>query len=893
MSAPRWSRALLRWLAPRGREDEILGDLEETHRARVRANGRALGGILSGLESLDLAFALLRHRRVGVGVSLLDFKLGLRMLARYPGLTALGGLAIAFAIFIGAGTFEFLSQVAYPKLPFEGGDRLVALELWNVREGGAERRAVFDYGVWRDELTAVEELGAFRSVRENLILGEGGAYLVTGAAMTASGFRLTGVEPVLGRTLGEEDERPGAPEVVVVGHELWRNLFGSDPDVVGRVVRLGSDPVTVVGVMPEGYAFPVAHQFWRSLRLEPETTAPGEGPPIRVFGRLTRDTSMEAARAEVTRIGGRLASGWPETHEHLRTFVQPYTRAMLGLPATFSDRFVSLAALSWNLPVVLFLVLVCGNVALLLFARAAAREGELVVRTALGASRRRIVGQLFAEALVLAVLGGALGLAMASYGLRWGYYVIETELWEGPLPFWFHPDLSIRTVVYILGLTMLGAVVAGVIPGLKATRGLAAQLREGTAGAGGFRFGGIWTAVIVAQIALTMACPMVALVVGLEGRGIQTFDMGIPAHEYLTAQVTVQPADPRGAEPDGATEPLEARVRATFGALEDRLAADARVAGVTFADHAPRIYAGWNQIEVDGPTAPPQDERGHRMASARVETDFFTTLGVEARLGRNFHPADAEEGSRVAIVNEAFVDYVMGGRNAIGVHFRYVSSERYRVSHEEPGPWHEIIGVVQDLGSMSGYSSAVIYHPVPDRTMNPAYAIIHVPGDAAGFTSRLREVAFEVDPALRIQDPLALDRMVDSTVEFYRFWVWSLVMVSAVAVLLSLGGIYSVMSFTVARRTREIGVRVALGAPRRRILIAVFRRPLIQLALGVVSGGLLAGLTMGLTERQPTLQDLAGFGAYVALMTGVCLLACVAPTRRALGVEPSEALRSE
>jgi hypothetical protein len=244
-------------------------------------------------------------------------------------------------------------------------------------------------------------------------------------------------------------------------------------------------------------------------------------------------------------------------------------------------------------------------------------------------------------------------------------------------------------------------------------------------------------------------------------------------------------------------------------------------------------------------------------------------------------------------VNEAFVDYVLGGRNAIGVHSRYVLSERFSASPDEPGPWYEIVGVVQDLGSMSGYSSAVIYHPVPDASLNPAYALIHVAGDVAAFTSRLREVAFDVDPTLRIQDPLTLDRMVDSTVAFYRFWVWSLIIASAVVVVLSLGGIFSVMSFTVARRTREIGLRVALGAPRRRIVLAVFRRPLTQLGMGIVLGGLVAGILLGLANRHTTLRDLAGFGAYIALMTGVCLLACIAPTRRAPGVEPSEALRSE
>lgn len=787
MSAPRWSRALLRWLAPDGREGEILGDLEEVHRAHVGRRGRLVGGLLSNLETLDMAFALLRRRNLGPGLSWLDFKLGLRMLVRYPGLTTLGGLAIAFAIFAGAGTFEFLGQVVHPKLPFEDGDRMVRIQLWNAQAGDDHDQVLFDYGVWQEELTTIEELGAFDSVVRNLVAG-GGAHLVTGAVMDAAGFRITGVEPLFGRTLLEEDEQPGSPLVVVLGYELWRTVFGSDPGVLGRVVDVGTETATVVGVMPEGFAFPLSHELWLPMRLDPGAAEPGEGPAIAVFGRLAPGSSLDDAQAELTRIEGRLGSAFPATHEHVRPFVKPYARAMLGLPASFS-----------------------------------------------------------------------------------------------------------RRALYTLLLTLLAALVAGVIPGLKATRALGTQLRDASAGGGGFRFGGLWTGVIVSQIALTVVFPVVAFAVALEGREIETFDLGIPAHEYLSAGIAVQAPELDDADPEEARSAFRTRSRSKFLELEEKLLSDSRVAGVTFAEVAPRMYNGWNQIEVDGPTAPPQDERGHRLGAVRVAADFFETLGVQPRAGRDFHPADAEPGSGVVIVNEAFIDYVLGGRDAVGVQFRYVASERNRSPDQEPGPWLRIVGVVQDLGSMSGYSGAVVYHAVPAGSMNPAYAIVHVRGgDAEGFGSQLRRIAFDVDPTLRIGTMLPLDRIIDSTVEFYRFWIYSLAMVSFVGVVLSLGGIYSVMAFTVARRTREIGVRVALGAPKPRIVLSVFRRPLFQVGLGLLIGSLVAGFLMGLAQLQePPFKDVAGFFAYIAFMAGVCLLACVSPTRRALAIEPSEAVRSE
>jgi len=909
VSAPRWARRLLARLAPEGRGEEVVGDLEEAHRRRVEQRGRPLAYLLTTLETLDMAFALLRDRGSGGSVSWLDFKLGLRMLVRYPGLTALGGLAIAFAIFVGAGTFEFLTQVAHPSLPFEDGERMVGIQVWNAAENDGHARVAFEYGVWSEELETIEEMGAFHSVVRNLIVGEGATHLVEGAVMDAAGFRITGVEPLLGRALVEDDERPGAPPVVVLGHGLWERVFDRDPEVVGRVVRIGTERATVVGVMPEGFTFPVVHELWLPLRLDPGALRPGEGPTLAIFGRLAPGASLDDARVEVERIGERLAAAHPDPWEHLRPQVKPYARAMLGLPGSLSDMVVSAVVMAWNLPLVLFLLLVCGNVALLMFARTAARESELTVRSALGAGRRRIVGQLFAEALVLAGVGAVVGLAFAEYGLRWGYFIVETEQLDGPLPFWFQPELSARTVIYALVLTVLGAVIAGVVPALKATRGLGARLRHASAGGGGFRFGGWWTAVIVSQIAITAAFPAVTLAVALEGREIATYDLGIPTDRYLTAQLSLQPAatEPPGSPggpggPGGpgapgspgnpSAERLAATVRATFADLEQRLLADPRVGGVTFAERAPRMYTGWHQIEVDGATAPPQDERGHRMGSVDVEVDFFRTLGIDPLAGRDFTAADAGEGARVAIVNEAFLDYVLGGRSALGVRFRYLASESNR-DQEEPGPWHEIVGVVQDLGPMSGYSHAVIYHPVPPGSLHPVYALLYVRGTpATEFGARLRAIAFDVDPTLRIDNVQTLAQVDESTVEFYRFWVFALMLGSAVGLVLSLGGIYAVTSFSVARRTREIGVRVALGASDVRVVSAVLRRPLRQLALGILMGSVLLVVLFN-QLAVPSLRDVAIFVGYIAVVTVVCLLACIVPTRRALSVQPSEALRAE
>jgi hypothetical protein len=499
---------------PPEHEEEVVGDLEEVHRARLERHRPAVAAALTALDTLDVAGALLRERWRARGrrqqrpggwdaarVSRLDFVLGFRMLVKYPGLTLVGGFAFAFAIWVAAGAFEFAGQVLHPRLPLPDGERVVALESWDAAAGRPERRVLHDFATWRTELRSVEELGAYRLAQRNLATADGESLPVEAAEISASAFRVARARPLLGRALAESDERPDAPLVAVIGYDVWQDRFGGDPNVVGRVVQLGRTPATVVGVMPAGYAFPVAQSLWVPLRVPPLEYPRGAGPGLELFGRLAPGVTLAEAQAELTTLGRRAAADFPSTHRYLRPRVVPYATSVA--PITTSELF--LARTSYGFFIML-VVLICGNVALLLFARAATREGELAIRNALGASRGRIVAQLFAEALVLGGVAAAAALGAAGVGVR--LLVGAFEMNSGQrLPFWYHADLSPRTVLYATGLTVLGAAIAGVLPGLKVTRGLQARLRQAAAGAGGLTFGGVWTAVIVAQIAVTLAFP--------------------------------------------------------------------------------------------------------------------------------------------------------------------------------------------------------------------------------------------------------------------------------------------------------------------------------------------------------------------------------------------------
>ena len=832
----------------------------------------------------------------------MDLKLGGRMLMKYPGLTIVGGLAMAFAICVGAVIFEVVSLVVFPSLPLPQGDRLVQIRYWDIAANDPEPRMLHDFNVWRTTLQSVTDLGAWRDLERNLIVTEGDPHAVQVAQISAAAFRVADATPLMGRVLREADAHPAAPAVAVIGYDIWRTRFDSDPAVLGRSVQLGTEHVAVVGVMREGFAFPVAHDVWTPLRVVNDAHAPRSGPAISVFGRLAPGTTLDAAQTELTTIGQRLASEQPAAYAPLRVHVMPYTD-LGGNPAD-NDEMGIFASLYFS--VVMLMALICSNIALLLFARAATRESEIAMRTALGASRGRIVAQLFAEALVLGAVAAVVGLVAAHLALEnWGVSFLEANY--GRLPFWFDVSLSPATIVFALGLTMLGSGIAGVIPALKVTRGIGSRLKQATAGAGGLQFGGIWTVVIVVQVAVTMAFPAIVYQEQWQLRRIETFDAGFAAVEYLGARIELDrpPAD----ENTDARREAKAGIFATR--LEDlrrRVAAQPGVAAVTFVDRLPRD--GWPpfyRIELaedaarQEPVAPGEPNAPLRIAAvARIDPSYFDALDTDVLAGRPFTPADLAPGTNVAIVDQSFVDQVLQGRNPVGQQLRF--NYRARDPARAPGPWMEIVGVVKELGMGTPHDpsrAAGLYLPSRAEQLNPVYMMVHLRTDPLTFVPTLREIAVAVDPTLRLSEVQRVDQVTDDDIWIVSLFVRVTLVMTAVALVLSLSGIYAVLSFIVARRTREIGVRVALGADRWRVIGAIFRRPLLQVGFGVVAGIALLVLLASVETEMPgltgevTVWQLVMLGIYGLVMLGVCLLACIVPTRRALRVEPTIALRMD
>lgn len=835
----------------------------------ILARGRSLfRAFRHGLSLKDLRF------------SALDLRLAGRMFVKHPALTVIATIAVSFAIAVGTVGFEVARQVLWPTIPLPDGNAIVALRNWNVADNEPVPASRRDYELWRDGLSTIKDLSAIEVEERSIAIGAGPGQPETVANVTASTFALTRVPALMGRTLLETDERGDAGDVVVVGYDFWKNKLGGTTDVVGRVIRISGTPVTIVGVMPRGYGFPQRNAVWRVLHLERiQQTSPRLSY---VVGRLAAGHPREEAAVQAATIGVRAATMFPETHKNVRAQV-------VSLPDAVSywDDDLPFMLASMNVFLVLLAALLCGNVAMLLFARAVSRERELLVRAALGAGRGRLIMQLFAEALLLCGVGAVIGFMVARYVLAATWTMIDLK---GPLPFWIDTSLSTTTVLYAVGLTFFAAAIAGFVPAFKVTSGDAGgRLRAASSGGGGLQFGGVWTVVIVAQIAFMTVLPVPLIGVG-KGATLET-PAGFAAESFLTATLAIDRLD--GIAELGDTVPAvrAARLEARFNALAERLRQEPGVQDVTYASQMPLKRLQWSVIEAEG--MPPNKGNDHCLPNycagiVTVDPRFFDVVGAPVLSGRALTATDAEQKTRAVLVNEFFVSRVLHGRNPIGRRIRLASS-----SDRNDYPWYEIVGVVPNLGVSNNegdWGRASVYEARLPRETGALRVAIHVRGDPQRFATRLRELAQATDPALRVIDPQPLSRQGDSS---DPFWFTMLVSLTSVTLMLSLAGVYAVTAFAVAKRTREIGVRVALGAQPLHVLTLTFRRPLVQMALGIGVGSILA---LGIANNDLSdvhLDDFGNSAVYALLTIGCCAAACIVPTRRALRIQPTEALRDE
>src|SRR5262245_50159578 len=561
-------------------------------------------------------------------VSWLDWKLGARLLVKYPALTIIGGLSLAGAIAIGAVGIEVADELLYKRLPFDEGGRVVRLETQDTAASRVEPRVLHDFAIWRRSLKTVVELGAARVSERNVLTGEGRIESLSVAEITASAFPLTRVPPLLGRPLQPTDETQTAESVVVLGYDVWQRQFLHDPAIIGRVVTVGRTARTVVGVMPPRFGFPRNHQLWVPLPIQ--DAAPREGPAVQVFGRLADGATWKDAAAELDVVSSRLAADQPATHAQLHTRVRAFAGRTPGDPLRFED-------LAVHAIVLLLLGAVSANVATLIFARTAMREPEMVVRHALGASRARVIAQIVTEGLVLTLAAAVLGLIVAQTTVRYAWMRASQIIGEDGLPFWVDLKLEPATIAYALLLAVVAAVLISLLPALKATRASVQRGLQGITSTGGtMRFGGIWSFIVGAQVAFTLL--FVPAAVGIFTNTLQNRSRpaAFPAEHYLTFRLSMDNealAGEHGVPDDGQ---ISARRALAYEALAARLRQEPGVTDVTLGDRLPTMSPRLVALEMEKDGAPPARLHGNfegGFAMAAVAAGYHDAFGARIVAG--------------------------------------------------------------------------------------------------------------------------------------------------------------------------------------------------------------------------------------------------------------------
>ena len=805
-----------------------------------------------------------------------DVRYGIRSLLRTPGFTLAAVLALALGTGANAAIFSVVNAVLLRPLPYAEPDR-IAQFVWRTRDGDRVALRGAQYLHFRDNMKLVDGLAAWRGPTGfNLAAGDSAEY-VKAMPVSKEFFQVFGVRPEYGDVFGEEHDRAGGPDVVVLSHGLWTRLFGANPAVVGSVVSLGDRSHTVLGVLPRAFqSMPPADLF---IPLKPSTSGAGGGQNYRIAGRLNRGVTIEQATAEASSVhlsmiaqfqGSRLDANGRPTDTY--AFV-PFQNSM-----TQGARPALLLMLG---AVAMLLLIACANTANLLLARASGRGREMAVRAALGANRARIIRQLLTESVLLFTAGGAAGVCLA-------YWAIPALLSLTPAGYTVYQDVRIDATVLgtMLAVSIVTGLLFGLAPAVSLSRyDLVEAFKDDGTRSTGRRSGWLRRVLVVAEVAL---CMLLLLGAGLL---IQTFariraiDPGFDPHGLLTARMSLQ-GERYGTSTD---------LNRFFDQALERIR---RIPGVQSASvvNCVPIERGLN-MNVDVLDGPEHFDGMATLTDWRYAgLDYFKTMGISIVSGRGFAEGDRAGAPPVAVVNEAFARHFFKNTNPIGHHI---------------GMWKtdesiEVVGVAKDLregGSLTGPPLAIMYVPVTQANMRwvqashtyfPMSWVVRSSNTGPETVRQIREAVRTVDPRQPFSSFVTMDEIKSTSMAYQTFQMTLLTGLAGIGLVLAFAGIYGLISYTVAQRTRELGIRIALGASRGRILRAVLREGTVLATTGVMIG-IAAGIVFTRTLQNyvygVSTLDPVTFASVGVLLIAVAAVASVVPAIRAVRLNPTTALR--
>jgi len=803
-----------------------------------------------------------------------DLRFGLRMMRKNPGFSFIAILTLALGIGANTAIFSVVNAVLLRPYPYKDQGRLVWLWETRLPEILGHNPAPANFLDWQKQNTVFERLEAI-NVRDFNLIGGANPERVRGMLITHGFFSMLGVRPQVGRDFFADEDRPGHSNVAILSHELWQRRFGGDPNILNQSIKLDDQQFTVIGVMPPSRGLRIRDtEIWTPIAFTAAQVQNRRGDVLNVIGRLKPEVTLEQARSEMRVIADRLANQYPDTN----------ARWSVRIGSLMEDAVSEIRpSLLLLLGAVAFVLLIaCANVANLLLARAAARQKEIAVRTALGASRWRIVRQMLTESLLLSLAGGILGLTLASWGLKMMMAMADI-FWPRVMDL----SLDVRILAFTTAVTLLTGLSFGLVPALQASKpSLNEMLKDaGRGSTEGGRRRLVRNALVVVEVAIALVLLVGAGLLMRSFIGLQKVDPGFDPKNVLTVSISL----PEKKYPE------KDQQAAFYSRLIERVSALPGVQATGAASVVPFSNAHWGGVFGRGLRI--EGRAGDQVAAGTsyysVSLNYFRAMGIPLLRGRLFTELDTKGALRVAIINSTMVKRYFPNEDPIGKRIQLTS-----LFSNDPEVYREIVGIVGDVKS-NGLGHETLpqtYEPYAQEPLPFMTLVARTAGDPTGLNEAIRKEVLQLDKEQPIFLSRTLDSLIATSTGHQRFSMMLFGVFAAAAIALASIGLYGVMSYAVAQRTHEVGIRMALGAQRRDVLGLILRQGLRLTLSGVVIGliaawaatRLLINLLYGVSAT-----DLPTFAGVSLLLIGVALLACYIPAQRATKVDPMIALRSE
>ena len=805
-----------------------------------------------------------------------DVKYAARLLAKDPGFTAVAVLALALGIGMNTTVFTFVNAVLIRGLPFQDSHQLLHVDLRNTSSSNEFPASWPEFEEWRSRTKTFSGLAGFRSSSMNITETSRPPERASGALVTPNLFGLLRQQPHLGRDFNEQDGQKNAAPVLIIGHSLWKNRYGSDPNIVGQSIKVNEVACTIIGVMPEGMRFPQNNDMWRPL-IPDAAMEKRDNRGVRIVGRLAPGVTRAQAQVEMSGLAKQLQSQYPLTNKDVDAQVLTFNERFNGGPI----RIVFLSLLG---AVGFVLLIACANVANLLLARSARRAREVAIRFALGASRARVIRQLLIESTLLAFIGGTLGLLLSYAGVR----AFDAAVTDSGKPYWIVFSMDLTVFGYMALICLATGIIFGMAPALQVSKTNVNEiLKEGGRGAaGGPRARRMRSILVIGELALTVVLLIGAGLMVRSFLKLYTLDLGVDSDHLLTMRAEL---------PAKKYETPDQR-RQAFDTILSRIAAVPGVRGASLADSIPMGGGGGRQdVEVEG-KAKAVETAAPEVITIAITPDYFKTVDASLRRGREFDAKDGAPGAESIIVNERFVTRFFPGEDPIG---RRVKLSVRGDTATTPEPWRTIVGIsptIRQGNPQSLEPDAVLYQPYRQRPGTAMTILVRTEGNPTALTPQIRQAVQSADPDQAVFNVQSLNEALANVRWPFRVFGAMFAIFALVALALSAVGIYAVTSYSVTQRTSEIGVRMALGAQPTQVWWLILRQGLVQLviglAIGLAAGWPLSSVLESLVVQIPS-RDPVTFTLTTALLAVVMLVACVVPARRATRLDPLAALRVE